>query len=107
MGSLQDLAPAPQFEEGSLHSRGVATLRLSTQHVGLRSPARERSGGAHKRGAHTDGPNTIHPFAFVLASRCLLFAGPFLRIPVRGASSLGDQCPTVARSAANARRDLR
>src|SRR5260370_36627202 len=102
MGSLQDLAPVPQFEEGSLHSRGVATLRLSTQHVGLRSPSRERSGGAHKRGAHTDGPNTIHPFAFVRASRGLLFAGPFLKIPGRGASSLGDHFRTVPRSGANA-----
>src|SRR5260370_15872276 len=72
MGSLQDLAPEPQFEERRLHPPGVATLRLSTQHAGLRSPARERTGRAHKRGGHRDGSNTIHPFAFERVSRGLL-----------------------------------
>src|SRR5258708_28097845 len=86
MGSLLVLEPETEFEEGRLLPRGVATLRLSTQHAGLRSPARERSGGAHKRGGRRDGPNTIHPFAFVRVSRGLLSAVPFLRILGRGAS---------------------
>src|SRR5260370_40129880 len=64
MGSLQDLAPEPQFEERRLHPPGGATLRLSTQHPGLRSPARERTGAAHKRGRDRKRATSIHPLAF-------------------------------------------
>src|SRR5260370_27932146 len=83
MGSLQDLAPEPQFEERRLHPPGVATLRLSTQHAGLRSPARERTGGAHKRGWHTDRSNTIHPIAISRGNRGPPSVVLFSRHPVR------------------------
>src|SRR5258708_39720202 len=101
MGSLLVLEPETEFEEGRLLPRGVATLRLSTQHAGLRSPARERSGGAHKRGGRRDGPNTIPPVGFVRVGRGRLSAGPVLRNLGRVASSVGGRLPTGPRFCAN------